>query len=169
MSKTSFALVMDAFEILSAENQKKIVDHSMPISVRWGSGSTAGKANSFWSDRRSLTATSEVIDLNALTDGNGAIITWSTIKLILIRNRNLVAGEDLEWGPDATNGWGVGGIVADVSDRRVVPSGRTVSDMGIDFWVDPIGHAVGDGATDEIFVDAGAATIAYDILIIGTD
>ena len=170
MSSLRFSLVQQAFEILSGENQRKIVNHSLPSSVRWKSGATAGKVNSYWSDfGRTLVATSENLDLNALLDADGATISWDLIKLVLIRNRNLVAGEDLTWGPATVEGWGVGAIVKDGSDRRIVPAGRTPKDRGIDFWVDPIGHAVVNNASDKIFLDAGSNTVVFDILVIGTD
>ena len=168
MGLSTLDLALIAHEVLSAENQTKSIRHALEANVRWTAGSGAGQANAYFSDRRSLAATSEVLDLDALTDGDGNAIAWTAIKLIAIRNRNTTAGEDLNWGPDATNGWGVGGIVADASDRRTVPAGRATGDLGIDVWVDPNGHTVTGGSADEIFVDAGAATISYDILIIGT-
>ena len=128
------------------------------------SGTAVGQADKVYFAQRSLgAATSEMLDLaGVLADPLGSTLTFAKIKLIAVQNEDTVDGEDLHWGPDATNGWGAAGIVQDASDRRRVNAG------GIDIWFDPNGIAVTAGSADELYFTTLVGAITYKLLIIGT-
>lgn len=169
---TTFTLDWLSKSIRSTENDSGGIDHRIAQEISLSSGVGVGQADLVFADRRTLAGTtSEILDLvGVLSDVFGNSITFVKLKGIAIRNRNIVDGDNLHVGPDATLGWGAGHYVADASDRRVVPAGRiSQKDLGIDIWYDPNGVLVGAAATNELFVDnPGANPITYDIIIIGT-
>ena len=127
-------------------------------------GTSTGQADRVYFAQRSLgPATSEMLDLSGvLADPLGAVLSFAKIKLIAVQNEDTVDGEDLHWGPDATAGWGVLGIVQDASDRRRANAG------GLDIWYDPNGHAVTAGSADELYFTTLVGALTYKLLIIGT-
>ncbi len=168
---TQIELAILATEVFNAGTITAPAMHRINQIINLKSGNTAGKANVVYSAQRTLSSTSEVLNLtNTLINASGTAgaLTFTNVKAVIIQNTNLVAGQDLEWGPDSTNGWGTGGIVKAGTGRRVVPAGRTLTDMGLDVWYDPNGHPVVAATTDEIFVDAGGNEVIYNIMIIGT-
>ena len=67
------------------------VDVDFHIELTDGQG--AGKANALWHDRRTLSATSETLDLaGGITDSFGNTLTMDNIKAIFIQNRETTAG-----------------------------------------------------------------------------
>lgn len=124
------------------------------------SGTGADQADQLFTDTRTLTATSENLDLaGGLTDAFGATITFARIKGIAIRNKSTT--DVLLVGGAASNAfvnW-----VANSSDIvRLRPGGVLV------LWApDATAYAVTAGTGDILKIDSGAATISYDIAIIG--
>lgn len=120
-------------------------------------GTAANQGNEFWLDQRTLAATSESIDIvdGTLVNAFGDGITLSQMKKLWIRNRGTTSGEDLTISGDAlpTN--------AGANTMTVEPGGEF-------YWSSPVdGKALVANTADTLTIDAGAATIVYDILIAG--
>lgn len=132
-------------------------------STEYTSGNAADKAEKIWSDKnRSLAATSEELDLaGGLTDEFGAAITFTKIKSIRIYNRQTEVGYDLKVGGAAANAFLLFDNATDI--KTVGPGGTLFSD-------EPslAGMPVTAGTGDLLKIDAGANTVAYDIVIVGT-
>jgi len=143
------------------------LDHTTPserlgkrVSQTWGSGTGDNQANEFWSDRRSLAATSENIDLyGGLTDGFGNTINFATLREILILNRSAVSGEDLTISGNFITTAVLGGTTPTLT---VPAGGRFNLSKPVD------GFTVTNSSADIITIDAGAATISFDLFLIGT-
>lgn len=138
------------------------VVHTFERDIELTDGTTSGKADLAWSDRRTLSGSgNEVLDLaGSLSDSFGNTITFAEVVLVYVRNRESADGNDLQVGPDSTAGWE--GLVADASDRITVAAG------GFLLWYDPNGQAVSGGSTDELYVeDVGGNGATYDVLIVG--
>lgn len=132
------------------------------LSVVLANGSGANQAQQHWHDERTLSATSENLDLAAsLTNGLGQTVTFSTVKTIIIYNKSTTSGQVIAVGGAAANqfvNW-----VANSSDIvRIGPGGFLALSSPVD------GFAVVAGTGDQLKIDAGAATITYGIIIIGT-
>ena len=125
------------------------------------SGTTTDKADLLWWDTRTLAATSEDLDLAAgLTDTFGNVLTFVEIVGLAIKNTSTTTAEILAVGGAAGNqfiNW-----VANSSD--IV----NIDPDGILFLWSPLdGYTVTAGTGDLLKIDAGAATITYEIVIIG--
>lgn len=128
-------------------------------------GTAVGAADKVYYAERTLSGSgNEVLDLaGVLADPGGATLTFAKVKLVLfISDSDEANGDDLEIGPDSSNGWGVGSYVKATANRRVCPAG------GIDFWYDPNGLAVSAGTVDELYVEAISGAVDYRVLIVGT-
>ncbi|MCI0351567.1 MAG: hypothetical protein L0Z53_19260 [Acidobacteriales bacterium] len=113
-------------------------------------------------DRRTLSATTEELDLaGSLTDAFGQTITFAKVKGILIHNRNTTAGQTLIIGGAAANAFP---LFTDVTDKYTLgPDGKFLA------WEPSLaGKAVTAGTGDKLKLDAGANTVTYDIVIFGT-
>jgi hypothetical protein len=115
----------------------------------------------FW-DTRTLTATSENLDLaGSLSDVFDNTLTFVKIKAIVIQNTSTTATENLAVGGAASNqfiNW-----VANSSDIvNIGPSGIFV------LWSPIDGYAVTAATGDLLKIDAGSDTITYKIVLIGT-
>ncbi len=120
-------------------------------------------ADMIFHDQRTLTATSEELDLagslpNTLT---GTAMTFAKVKGLIIKVVTTGTGKKLTIGGAAANAWL--GWFADASDKEDVdPNGIYMQ------WSPTDGKAVTAGTADKLKIDAGANTIVYDIIIIGT-
>jgi len=126
-------------------------------------GTVLDQADRMWHDNRTLSATSEDIDLaGGVTDGLGASVTFVKVKCIAIFNNSTTAGDNLTVGGAAATqfvNW-----VGDATDKIVIGPGGCFL-----LWNPSLaGYAVGAGASDLLKVDSGANEIEYDIIIIGT-
>jgi len=124
-------------------------------------GTADNQADLFFADRRTLTATSEDLDLaGSLTDAKGNTLTFVEIVAILIHNRSTTATEKLAVGGAAANqfiNW-----VANSSDIvNIGPDGILL------LWSPVDGYGVTAGTGDLLKIDAGSDTIIYDILLVG--
>lgn len=131
---------------------RKSVDFSLT------NGTGASQCNMIFSDTRTLTATSETLDLaGALTGAFGSTLTFTKLKVLYIRNTsttdNLIVGNATNPVP----------LFSDASDKYPIPPG------GILLITAPnaSGIAVTASTGDGIKIDAGSATITYDIVMIG--
>lgn len=135
------------------------LDLSDELTTGTGAIDTADKK---FSDRRTLAATTENIDLaGSLVDAFGNTITFARIKCIVIRNRSVTPGENLIIGGAASNTFL---LFADATDKDSIGPG------GIRLYWEPSAAAkpVTASTGDILKVDSGAATITYDIVIIGS-
>lgn len=140
------------------------IKHSISHSdtTEYTDGTTANKADLVWSAKgRSLAATTENIDLaGGLTDEFGNTITFAEITAIYIHNKNTTAGETLTIGGAGANTFL---LFADATDKFVIdPDGKFFFDSP-----SAAAKAVTAGTGDILLIDAGAATITYDIVIVG--
>lgn len=134
---------------------------NVTLSDSWTSGTAIDQADKIFHDRRSLAATSEGLDLaGSLTDAFGATITFARIKGLLIKNRETTVGYTLTVGGAAANQFP---LFSDVTDKIAI------GPDGFFFYWDPsaAGKVVTAGTGDQLKIDAGANTVAYDIVIIG--
>lgn len=124
-------------------------------------GYETDEADLLWYDRRTLAATSEGIDLaGSLLDVFGQTLTFGEIKGIYIYNRSTTTGQNLTVGggsnPFIT--W-----LGTSGDEVVIgPSGALL------LWNPKDGYEVTAATGDILTIDSGAASITYDIIIVGT-
>ena len=135
---------------------------SMDWSDTLANGTGTDQADLIFHDRRTLVATSEDFDLAAtLLDVYGSAITFVDVKGLFINNRNTTAGHTLSIGGAAGTQF-VSWVGAANDEVNIGPNGLFV------LWSPIDGYAVGAGASDLLKIDAGANTIIYDIVVIGT-
>ena len=126
------------------------------------SGTGLDQADRIFHDRRSLAATTEELDLaGSLTDVFGAALTFVKVKGIWIKNNNTTAAQTLTVGGAASNAFL---LFADATDKMAIgPNSQLFR------WEPSLaGIPVTAGTGDKLKFDAGAVTISYDIVIIGT-
>ncbi len=136
--------------------------NTLTCSDSLGQGTGSAQADLVWHDERTLTGTSESLDLaGSLTNAWGSTVTFAKVKGILIHNTNTTTLKVLA----------IGGAVATQFVNWVANSSDIVN-IGPDglflLWSPVDGYAVGAGASDILKIDAGANTITYDIVIVGT-
>ena len=117
-----------------------------------------------WSDRRTLTATSEQLDLRGVLTAaiGGAALDLVEVRGIFIVNRSTTAASVLLIGGGANPAFA--GLFGATGDIIKVPAG------GCLLWHAPLdggGLATTGSTADMLTVDSGAATIIYDIAIWG--
>lgn len=128
------------------------------------SGTTDNKQDLIWSDRRTLAATSEQLDLaGVLTQAlGGATITMVEVRGIAIVNRATAAASRLLIGGGSNPSFA--GLFGATGDIVKVPA------SGLFAWHAPLdggGLTVTASTGDMLTVDSGAATITYDIVVWG--
>lgn len=126
-------------------------------------GTGSDQADLLWWDTRTLTATSEDLDLagSLLDPLSQAAMTFAKIKGIFIENTSTTSTEILIVGGAAANqfiNW-----VGDASDAvKIGPKGVLL------LWSPEDGYAVTADTGDLLKIDAGSDTITYNIILIGT-
>ena len=150
-------------------NDRRALDLSTPVDAgaialtdELLHGTAIDQADLLWHDRRTLAATSENLDLaGGLTDAFGQTLTFAKIKALLIKNRETIAGRTLKVGGHATAAFLLFDNATDI---------YTIGPDGILLVWDPAlaGKVVTATTGDLLKIDAGANTVAYDILLIGT-
>jgi len=123
-------------------------------------GTGANQANQIWSDTRSVAAAPENLDLAAvLVDAFGDTLTFTKVKMLMVHNKSTTPGEDLTLSGNFVDNDMLGG-----ADSTIV-----LGPGGICLLTSPVdGFTVTATTGDILTVDPGAATIAYDVLIVGT-
>lgn len=123
-------------------------------------GTTANKADMLWYDVRLVDAAAEDLNIDAQTDAFGNTVAFVEIVGLFIHNTSTTSTEILKVGGAAGNqliNW-----VANSSD--IVQIGPD----GVLFIWNPIdAYAVTAGTGDLLKIDPGAATITYEIIVIG--
>lgn len=142
------------------------VDSFADVLVDLVDGTATGQADRIYAARRTLAASgNETLDLaGSLADVFGTTISFAKVKLILIRNVSTVAAT-LEFGPNASNGAGIGGFWKAAANKSVIPK-----DNAFRIFYDPAGWSVTAGSADLLYVENinGSNAATYDIVIIGT-
>ncbi len=133
----------------------------LDLSDTLANGTGADQADQVWHDRRTLAATTENLDLaGSLTNAFGSTLTFALIKGLLVHNRQTTAGETLTIGGAASAAFL---LFNDATDKYVL------GPNGIFFVWKPCaaGRAVTTTSADILKMDAGTASVSYDIWIIG--
>lgn len=116
-----------------------------------------------WTDTRTLTATSETLDLSgSLTSAVGVSITFVEIGLIYIYNKATAAASVLIVGNGAAPAF-AGFLGGATQTMKVGPSGWVC-------WYSPLdsaGLTVANTTAQDLKIDSGAATITYNIVLVG--
>ena len=122
-------------------------------------GTGSNQANEFFSDQRTLAATSENLDIqdaslsNAFADG----IAFSAIKHLVVLNNSTTSTEILTVSGDGLLNV-LGGTTPTI---KVGPSG------GFHWWSPIDGAAVVADSADVITANSGSDTITYKLVIVG--
>jgi hypothetical protein len=161
----ALAVHFRAIETLdSPENRTgTFAPHRFESTYGFTDGTTAGKADLCWSDRRTVAASAtDTIDL---TGGGltslGANVNFAVVTAIIVRNRSTTSGDVLHVGPAAADGFL--GPWVDASDLNAV------SPEGFATFQNDGGWTVTGGSTDSIRIveTGGANAVAYDIFVLG--
>lgn len=143
------------------------VDQGRVISLANGTG--AGQADKFWSDQRTLTASStEDLDLSgsSLLDPYGAAVVFARVKLVLV---SAAAGNtnNVIVGANVVNGWATMIGPTGASGGTVTLRPGAFAAFGC---TDATGWAVTAGTGDLLHVanSAGGTSVTYDIFIVGS-
>lgn len=130
------------------------------ISLSFADGTAANQANVLWSDSRTLTATSEDLDLaGVLASVYGVTVALARVKGLYIKNTHATAS--LTIGGASSNAWAT--LFGDATDKLVIPPG------GFVLLAAPLatGYTVTAGTGDKLKIDSGASTIIYRIALLG--
>lgn len=156
----------DDYEAIDKQNKQYPPSGSDSYSQDLSATLTNG--DQMWRDRRFVTSSTTTDDLDlagGLTNVFGETITLATIRLILIHNRSITAGDDLDIGGAAAN------PLTSIHDGSGTAK-FTVRASGICVLSAPLdGYAVTGGSADTLRVThAGASeAITYDIVIVGVE
>lgn len=144
--------------VKSEDHGSVVKSIEVPKTQQYTHGSGSNQCNMHVDDRRSLTATSENIDLQAtLSDAFGDTIVFTAIKEITIRNLSTVSGENL-----TVSGNFMGAVLgATTHTITVPPGGEWHASSPID------GFTVTNTTQDTLTVDSGSDNISYDLVIDG--
>lgn len=128
------------------------------------SGTTDNKQDLIWSDRRTLVATSEQLDLAGVLTAalGGSAITMVEVRGIAIVNRATSATSRLKLGAGANPSFA--GLFVATGDIILIPA------SGLFLWHAPLdggGLTVTASTGDMLTLDSAAATITYDIVVWG--
>lgn len=140
--------------------------HVAELLLSWPDGTDDSEANEVWSERRTVNAgANDDLQLDNLTqldaDGNTVRnVSLANAKLIWVRNRS-TTGSLRVGGAGGASFAGSGYPLQDDSDTANVRPG------GAWFWLDPVGVAVTNGATDILRLTGIVANQDYEILVIG--
>lgn len=141
-----------------------VAEHAASYSLEQANGTVDNLQDLIWSDARSLVATSETLDLNnSLNPAVQAnLISLVEVRGIYIRNKATVAASKLVIGNAASPAYA--GLFGGAAHTISVPAG------GMFLWTAPLdgyGLVVTGTSADGLKVDAGAATIPYEIIVWG--
>jgi len=133
-------------------------DYALQIS----NGTGAGQADRIFHDQRS-TAGNDDLDLaGVLTDTFGATLTFAKVKGIIVAAAAGNSGNVIIGGASSTfNTW-----VTGTNPAVLVRPGGVFALL--DGQADAAGYAVTPTSADILRITAGAGTVTYDIVIIGT-
>lgn len=131
-----------------------------PTSYTNGSG--VNQVNAFYADTRTLAATFEDHDLNAIVDGFGATLNFLIIKLLFLKNKSTTSGQVLTVSGDFLDGDAGNGPLGGTTPVLYLGAG------GSFLWDSPILGATVTNTTKDTLTISTSATFDYDIIILGT-
>jgi hypothetical protein len=159
----SFALVGSYTKASDLSALTEAINYSSsPNSYTNGSG--ANQVNAFYSGRRTLAATNESFDLNAITDSYGTVLNFLTIKLLYIKNKSTAADNtgNLILSGNFLDGDAGNGPLGGTSPVAIIgPGGLFLYDSPV------IGSTVTNTTKDTITL-TNTTSFAYDIILLGT-
>lgn len=136
---------------------------SLDLADTFADGTGLDQADIIWHDERTLSATSETLDLTALTRtilGSTNTVNFARIKCLAIKNTATTAGFKLTVGAAAATAW--------TSWTSVTGSTFYVDPNGIAFlWAPSATSWVTSGTVKSLKIDSGANAVTYRIIIIG--
>lgn len=127
-----------------------------------------GQAKQVFLSTRNLVATSETIDLYAFggaRDAVGAVFALSRIVALAITNKNLVAGQNLLIGGEGSAAAWVAPFNGVNTAKLSIEPGGTILLVAPSLAAWPVTSAT---VSHLLKIDAGANTIPYDIMVIGS-
>ena len=150
-----------------AEMENTVAKINQIWSWKFTEGAAADKIDRFWTDSRTLAATTaENLDMaGVLTHVFGTTIAAARVKVIALRHKTPAASAALQLGGHATLGLNLFGATPDLDTAQpylIVPPG------GGNIWIGPTagGVVVNAGSEDMLRIyNGGAASIDYDIII----
>lgn len=144
----------------TAGKAKEIIPNGDLTKYSLSDGTGVNQASKVWSYTGSLAATSITYDLTSLTGVLGTV-SFSTIKMIYISNNGTTDGQDLTVGNATTapfSGW----LSSGTTTEKVRSNGFMLK------FAPGTGLAVSVGTSQNLKIDAGANTLGYTIICIGT-
>jgi hypothetical protein len=137
-------------------------DFRLDLSDSLAQGTGAEQADLVWYDERSLIGASETLDFAAgPVNVFGAVLTFKKIRGLVIANKATLSGAALTIGGAAANA--LASMFGATTDTVIVGPGGILL-----LWSPTDAYVVTPGTGDLLKIDAGAATITYDIYVIGT-
>jgi hypothetical protein len=127
------------------------------LSKRVLNGTGSDQANEFYSDERTLIATSANFNFvdGSLVNAFGDILTLSKIKGLLIVNESTTIREDLTVSGDILTDFG------SITNLTLTPGAFFL-------WTAPLdGHDVATPGSDVLTIDSGSDTITFKIVVWG--
>jgi hypothetical protein len=157
----SFALVGSYTKASDLSTLTEAINYSnSPASYTNGSG--ANQVNAFFADTRTLAATNESFDLNAITDSYGTVLNFLTIKLLYIKNKSTTSGQNLTLSGNLLDGDAGNGPLGGTSPVTIIGA------SGLFLWDSPILGATVTNTTKDAITLTNTASFDYDIIILGT-
>lgn len=160
-----------------AATEASVLDHGTGVIVHellfpgtlrsgsYGTGTVDNSQNRVFSDTRSLSSTSETLDLyGGLTDAFGVVINFVEVRGIYIKNTSTVAAATLLVGAGSNPSFA--GLFGATGDIIKVPA------SGVFLWMAPLdggGLTVTNTTADGLKIDSPSATVTYHLLIWGAD
>lgn len=141
---------------------------SMPLGINalieLADGTGADQANALWSDTRTLSASaSENLDLaGSLTDVFGATLTFTRVKLLLVRAASGNTNDVLVGGA-ASNAWV--GPFNDATDVAKIKPGGLALFVARDATAYPV--TAGTGDILKVANSSSGTSVSYDIVVVG--
>lgn len=127
------------------------------FSSSYTNGTGENQANALFADTRTLAATSESFDLNAITDTFGATLNFTKIKLLYIKNKSTTAGQTLTIDGDFIASFDNG-----TGPNHILFAG------GLLLKNEPISGLTVTNTTQDTLTLTNSASFDYDIILLGT-
>lgn len=157
-------VILDVSGTKTADFANPAQSLSESIKLALTTGTTADKADAFWADQRTLTASqAEELDLQGGTLSNalGESITLSAVKFLYIRNRSTTS--DLLVGGASSNAFDA--MFGDSSDKVRVRRGGVLAIGATDLT----SYAVDASDVLRLENEDSGASLLYDIVVVGLD
>lgn len=144
-------------------------DTEYPEDFSFANGGGDSEIRYMFRERRTLLGNSEqAYDLaGGLVDVFGDTLTMTTLKQLVIYNRNTGSGEDLKFGQLASPT--SGNLLSEIFDGDTDVRVKIKAGARFDLLAPLTGYTITGGSADVLLVsNEGAAAVTYDIIIKGT-